>query len=177
MSAASLFFEQQVVRRILPHRFSMLLLDRVESYIPAKRTIMGCKQVSLSDPLVQGYLPAYPTFPPVLVIEALAQLCGFMMNLEYLSRHGVDLAQLGRPGYRQGMLPAIPHSVLADSKIRQYSLVEPGLTLRLAATVALQRSDIYIFKTRASVEANEVAGGDIMLAYPAYTSQTAQPVA
>ena len=65
MSTASLFFGQQIVRRILPHRFSMLLLDRVESYIPAKRTIIGCKQVSLSDPLVQGYLPACPAFPPV----------------------------------------------------------------------------------------------------------------
>jgi 3-hydroxyacyl-[acyl-carrier-protein] dehydratase len=177
MSAASLSFEQSMVRRILPHRFSMLLLDRVESYIPAKRTIIGCKRVSLSDPLVQGYLPAYPTFPPVLVIEALAQLCGFMMNLEYLSRHGIDLARLGQPDDWQGGLPAIPHSVLADSNIRQYSLVEPGLTLRLAATVALQRNEIYIFKAHASVEANAVGDGDIMLAYPAYTSHAAQPVA
>ena len=99
------------------------------------------------------------------------------MNLEYLSRHGIDLARLGQPDDWQGRLPAIPHSVLADSKIRQHSLVEPGLTLRLAAAVTLQGSDIYIFKTRASVEADEVAGGDIMLAYPAYTSHTAQPVA
>lgn len=161
-------FDQGAVRRVLPHRSSMQLLDRVASYSPEERGMVGLKSVGQGEPFAYAYLPAAPVFPPVLVVEALAQTCGFLMNLEFLVRHGVELARLRRAAIP---LPAIPHSVLADSKVRHRSLASPGETLRLDARIVLQREQVYLFQVRAAVAEREVASGEITLAYPEYTGR------
>jgi 3-hydroxyacyl-[acyl-carrier-protein] dehydratase len=158
-------FDHRVVRRILPHRGAMLLLDRVTSYAPTERSVIGVKTISQGDPLAQAYLPGRAVFPPVLVVEALAQTCGFMMNLEYLARCGFDLSRLELA--RDGDLH-VPHSVLADSKVRHRSLAASGEEVKLTARILLQRREMYLFRVQAMVAGREVAGGDITLAYPTF---------
>lgn len=165
----SLSFDHRIIRRILPHRFSMLLLDRIEIYIPDKRAIVGIKHIGQNELLAQGYLPFHPLFPPTLVIEALAQTCGFMMNLEYLANRGFQVWSLRREKQRD--IPPVPHSVLAESRMRHYSLAQLGQTLSLRANIVLQRNEVYVFKTRALVDDREITVGDIMLAYPEYTAR------
>ncbi|HRE55317.1 MAG TPA: hypothetical protein PLP22_11055 [Candidatus Competibacter sp.] len=170
MSAAKpLSFDHRFIRRILPHRFPMLLLDRVESYWLDRRAIVGGKHIGQNDPLIQGYWPFRPLFPPALVIEALAQTCGFMMNLEYLVGRGfrIEDCRRGEPV----ALPPIPHSVLAESRMTHVALASLGRTLSLQASVTLQRKEVYAFKVRASADDREIAAGDIMLSYPEYTAR------
>lgn len=164
-----LSFDHRFIRQILPHRFPMLLLDRVESYRPDQRAIVGCKHIGQNDPLIQGYCSFQPLFLPVLVIEALAQTCGFMMNLEYLSDRGFRVEDGRRGGQRA--IPPIPHSVLAESRMTHTALAPLGRTLSLQASVALQRQEVYVFEVRALADEREIATGDIMLSYPQYTGR------
>jgi 3-hydroxyacyl-[acyl-carrier-protein] dehydratase len=65
------------IMRYLPHRYPMLLLDRVTSFIPAT-SIRGIKNVTMNEPFFQGHFPEFPVMPGVLIIEALAQLSSIL---------------------------------------------------------------------------------------------------
>ena len=69
------------VRRImtcLPHRYPMLLVDRVVEFEPLKR-IVGLKNVTINEPFFRGHFPDHPVMPGVLVIEAMAQVGGLLL--------------------------------------------------------------------------------------------------
>ncbi|MGI6050880.1 MAG: 3-hydroxyacyl-ACP dehydratase FabZ [Bilifractor sp.] len=60
------------IQKILPHRFPMLLVDRIEDYEPGKFA-KGRKCVTMNEPFFQGHFPGQPIMPGVLILEALAQ--------------------------------------------------------------------------------------------------------
>jgi 3-hydroxyacyl-[acyl-carrier-protein] dehydratase len=59
----------------MPHRYPMVLVDRVLECEPGK-SIRGLKNVTMNEPYFQGHFPGYPVMPGVLILEALTQLCG-----------------------------------------------------------------------------------------------------
>ncbi|WP_337176716.1 3-hydroxyacyl-ACP dehydratase FabZ [Paludisphaera sp.] len=63
---------------ILPHRYPMLLLDRVLELDPARR-VVGIKNVTFNEPFFQGHWPGRPIMPGVLIIEAMAQAAGVLI--------------------------------------------------------------------------------------------------
>jgi 3-hydroxyacyl-[acyl-carrier-protein] dehydratase len=65
------------ILKFLPHRYPMLLIDRVTQFVP-NESIHGIKNVSMNEPFFQGHFPGYPVMPGVLVIEALAQLASIL---------------------------------------------------------------------------------------------------
>jgi UDP-3-O-[3-hydroxymyristoyl] N-acetylglucosamine deacetylase/3-hydroxyacyl-[acyl-carrier-protein] dehydratase len=62
----------------LPHRYPMLLVDRIIEYETEKR-IVGIKNVTINEPFFQGHYPGHPVMPGVLIIEAMAQVGGLLM--------------------------------------------------------------------------------------------------
>jgi UDP-3-O-[3-hydroxymyristoyl] N-acetylglucosamine deacetylase/3-hydroxyacyl-[acyl-carrier-protein] dehydratase len=67
-----------VIRKILPHRFPFLLVDRVLEHEPGRR-VVALKNVSYNEPFFQGHWPERPIMPGVLIVEALAQAGGIMI--------------------------------------------------------------------------------------------------
>src|SRR3954466_12153875 len=65
------------VMAALPHRYPMLLVDRVESLDPEKG-IVAIKAVTINEPFFQGHFPTRPIMPGVLIVEALAQAAGVL---------------------------------------------------------------------------------------------------
>ncbi|MFL6766130.1 MAG: 3-hydroxyacyl-ACP dehydratase FabZ, partial [Sphingomicrobium sp.] len=101
------------VMAALPHRYPMLLLDRVESIDPEKG-IVAIKAVTINEPFFQGHFPARPIMPGVLIVEALAQAAGV------LAVEALGLAGTGKLVY---------FMAIEGAKFRQP--VEPGVLLRL----------------------------------------------
>ena len=69
--------EAQEIKDYLPHRFPILLLDRVTDVQPGK-SLTALKNVSYNEPFFQGHFPESPVMPGVMVIEAMAQACGVL---------------------------------------------------------------------------------------------------
>ncbi|MDE2762596.1 MAG: bifunctional UDP-3-O-[3-hydroxymyristoyl] N-acetylglucosamine deacetylase/3-hydroxyacyl-ACP dehydratase [Gemmatimonadota bacterium] len=62
----------------LPHRYPLLLVDRVVEFEPGKR-IVGLKNVTINEPFFRGHFPDHPIMPGVLIIEAMAQVGGLLL--------------------------------------------------------------------------------------------------
>ena len=75
----------------LPHRYPMLLVDRVIELEKGKR-IVAIKNVSINEPFFTGHFPGHPVMPGVLVVEALAQAGGLLTQLS--KQDGDDMEQL-----------------------------------------------------------------------------------
>ena len=60
------------IQRLLPHRYPMLMIDRVINMEPGLRAT-GIKNVTINEPFFQGHFPGHPVMPGVLIIEAMAQ--------------------------------------------------------------------------------------------------------
>ncbi|HUI84612.1 MAG TPA: 3-hydroxyacyl-ACP dehydratase FabZ [Candidatus Binatia bacterium] len=88
---------------LLPHRYPMLLLDRVVEVVRAKR-IVAIKNVTFNEPFFNGHFPGYPIMPGVLIVEAMAQAGAALLFTEVTERHdkllvftGIERARFRRP--------------------------------------------------------------------------------
>ncbi len=70
------------IQKLLPHRYPMLLVDRVVEM--SERRVVGIKNVSINEPFFQGHFPEYPIMPGVLIVEAMAQ-CGGVLALSSIA--------------------------------------------------------------------------------------------
>lgn len=125
------------IRRVmaaLPHRYPMLLVDRIETLEPGV-SITGIKAVSINEDYFNGHFPGRPIMPGMLIVEALAQTAGV------LAVHSLGLEGSGKLVYFMG---------IEEAKFR--SPVEPGCLLRLEVEVVQMRSRVCKFAGRALVE-------------------------
>jgi UDP-3-O-[3-hydroxymyristoyl] N-acetylglucosamine deacetylase/3-hydroxyacyl-[acyl-carrier-protein] dehydratase len=67
------------IMRLLPHRYPMVLVDRVLELDSDQRAV-GVKNVSINEPFFQGHYPGSPIMPGVLIVEAMSQLGGLMLS-------------------------------------------------------------------------------------------------
>ena len=96
---------QAQIRRILPHRYPFLLVDRVIELEGFRRAV-GIKNVSANEPFFQGHYPDQPIMPGVLILEAMAQLAGLLLlrKLELSGKVPV-LLSIDRVKFRRAVLP------------------------------------------------------------------------
>ena len=88
---------------LLPHRYPMLLIDRVVEIVRAKR-IVAIKNVTINEPFFSGHFPGYPIMPGVLIVEAMAQAGAALLFTEVTERSdkllvftGIERARFRRP--------------------------------------------------------------------------------
>jgi len=67
------------IMEMIPHRFPMLLVDKVRDMVPDKSAI-GIKNVTFNEPQFQGHFPAQPVMPGVLVVESMAQTAAVLFS-------------------------------------------------------------------------------------------------
>ncbi|WBY15362.1 3-hydroxyacyl-ACP dehydratase FabZ [Erythrobacteraceae bacterium WH01K] len=130
-------FEDYDIRRVLaalPHRYPMLLVDRVKS-IDLGEKIHAVKAVSFNEDFFQGHFPGQPIMPGVLQIEALAQAAGVL---------GIETFELAGSG------KLVLFMAIENAKFR--SPVTPGCLLDLEVEFTRKSSRVCKFKGSASVE-------------------------
>jgi len=93
------------IREILPHRYPMLLVDRIVE-MEAER-IVGIKSVTANEPFFGGHFPEYPVMPGVLIVEAMAQVAGVLVLKSIGDRHSklVLLASIEEAKFRRPVVP------------------------------------------------------------------------
>ncbi len=81
------------IQRILPHRYPMLLVDRVIEVVGDHKAV-GIKNVTFNDIFFQGHYPGTPIMPGVLIVEAMAQLGGLLLSqkLEHTGKLAILLS-------------------------------------------------------------------------------------
>jgi UDP-3-O-[3-hydroxymyristoyl] N-acetylglucosamine deacetylase/3-hydroxyacyl-[acyl-carrier-protein] dehydratase len=84
----------RAIQRILPHRYPMLLVDRVIEITADETKAVGIKNVTFNDVFFQGHYPGTPIMPGVLIVEAMAQLGGLLLSqkLEHTGKLAVLLS-------------------------------------------------------------------------------------
>src|SRR5215472_4715736 len=130
------------IRQILPHRYPMLLVDRIVEFEPER--IVGIKNVTGNEPFFSGHFPDFPVMPGVLIVEAMAQAAGVLVLKSIEDRHkklvllvAIENARFRRP-------------------------VVPGDTLRLEMTVIKRKASVAKMAGRATVDGVLVAEAEVM---------------
>jgi len=130
------------IRKILPHRYPFLLVDRIVE-LEAER-IVGIKNVTVNEPFFTGHFPDFPVMPGVLIVEAMAQAAGVLV-LKSIPDRDSKLVLL-----------------VAIENARFRKPVVPGDTLRLEMTVIKRRSNVAKMAGRATVDGVLVAEAEVM---------------
>jgi 3-hydroxyacyl-[acyl-carrier-protein] dehydratase len=135
----------QEIKKMLPHRYPMLLLDRVLELEEGVRC-KALKNVTGNEDFFQGHFPGNPIMPGVLIVEALAQVCGITgyalepdADNKWLLFAGINKARFKRP-------------------------VVPGDQLILEAEYISNKLGIWFFKGKATVDDKIVATAELLVA-------------
>ena len=126
------------IKRLIPHRYPFLLIDKVEN-IKIGKSALGIKNVTVNEPYFQGHFPSKPIMPGVLIIEAMAQTAAILVSKT---------------------IKIVDHDFLVyfmtinNAKFRK--LVQPGDILKLKVLVERNRGNTWKFSGNAFVEDNLV---------------------
>ncbi len=133
------------ILKILPHRYPILLVDRVVEFEADKR-IKAIKNVTINEPFFMGHFPKRPVMPGVMMLEALAQAAAL------LSFHSMGT---------QPDENTVVYFVGIDGA-RFKRVVEPGDQLVLEASLERAKAGIYKYKARASVDGETAVEAELM---------------
>ncbi len=133
------------IMKYLPHRYPMLLIDRVVEFHHGQ-SLIALKNVSYNEPYFQGHFPNRPVMPAVIILEAMAQATGILVlrSMDKLPSEksvyyfvGIDGARFRRP-------------------------VVPGDQLRIEVNLLRSSRGIWKLRSEATVAGDVVASGDLM---------------
>jgi len=130
------------IRRILPHRYPMLLVDRIVE-LEAER-IVGIKNVTATEPFFSGHFPDFPVMPGVLIVEAMAQTAGVLVLKSIPDRESKLVLLVS----------------IESAKFRRP--VVPGDQLRLEMVLLKRKHTVAKMAGRATVDGVLVAEAEVM---------------
>jgi 3-hydroxyacyl-[acyl-carrier-protein] dehydratase len=132
------------IQAIIPHRYPMLLVDRIIELEPMKRAV-GIKNVSINEHFFMGHFPEKPIMPGVIILEAMAQVGGVALLYPEENR--------GKIAYFAGM-----------EKIKFRKPVTPGDQLRMVAEIIKVRGSVGKVWAEAFVDGQVVAEAEFLFA-------------
>jgi 3-hydroxyacyl-[acyl-carrier-protein] dehydratase len=130
------------IRKLLPHRYPFLLVDKIIDLELSKR-IVGIKNVTFNEPFFTGHFPERPIMPGVLILEAMAQTGGVLAFKSF-----------------PGMEGSVFFTGIDNARFRKP--VVPGDQLKLIVEVVRHRREIWVFDGKALVDDDIVAEARIM---------------
>ena len=129
------------IKKIIPHRYPMLLIDKVEELIPGEKAVAK-RNVTINEELFNGHFPGNPVMPGVLIVEALAQTGAVAL---------LSLPEFkGKTAYFGG---------IKSAKFRK--VVRPGDSLRLEVTLEKIRNNVGLGKAIATVDGKKACTAEL----------------
>lgn len=145
MSEDLLKLDINEIKRCLPHRYPMLMVDEVRD-LKLGESAVGIKNVTVNEPFFQGHFPTKPIMPGVLIVEAMGQTAGVIVSKT------MSLENSGGLVYFMSM-----------EGIKFRKLVEPGNVLQLRVQKEKSRGNVWRFRGEAYVN-------DILVAEAVFTA-------
>lgn len=134
----------QEIKEIIPHRYPMLLIDRVEEIVGLEK-IIAKKNVTINEPFFQGHFPHEPVMPGVLIIESMAQAGAvLLLSMDQFKGKTTYFASIDKAKFRQK--------------------VTPGDTLILEVELTKLKENIGVGKGIARVDGKKVAEAELTFA-------------
>lgn len=135
------------IQKILPHRYPFLLVDRITE-LSAGESVVGLKNISISEPVFQGHFPNHPIYPGVMIIEGMAQVGG-ILAFKSLSEEDMKNAE-NKVVY-----------FMSIDKAKFRAPVTPGDQLIYKISVLKHRGAVWQFDAKAFVEDKLVAQAEL----------------
>ena len=148
-SSASQTYDIEAIQAMLPHRYPFLMVDRVLACEPGK-SLRAMKNVTVNEPFFQGHFPGHPVMPGVMIIEAMAQSAGL-------------LVQISAPPRVEGEAQPIFYLVKVD-KARFNRIVVPGDQLIFEVELLRTLRNMGLYACRATVDGKDVASAEMLCA-------------
>ncbi|OIO63296.1 MAG: UDP-3-O-[3-hydroxymyristoyl] N-acetylglucosamine deacetylase [Candidatus Marinimicrobia bacterium CG1_02_48_14] len=140
-----IFLDTEAIKRILPHRYPFLLIDRIIDMVPLEK-IVAVKNVTANEPFFEGHFPGKPIMPGVLTLEAMAQAGGVLL-LNAIEDHENKLVYFS-----------------AADNVRWRKLVEPGDQIIFEVDLVKYRMGTAKIHGKAFVDGELVLEADLMAA-------------
>lgn len=140
-------YDINFIKKYLPHRYPFLLVDRIEEVIneDGSKEVVGIKNVSINEPFFQGHFPEEPVMPGVLILEAMGQVAGVLLNMQ--------------PEYKDKRSQIV--FLVTVEKVKFRKPVRPGDQLRTHAKLLKHRGNMGKFSFVGTV-GGEVAAEAVM---------------
>ena len=135
------------VMEMIPHRYPILLVDRILEYVAGERAV-GLKNVTFNEPHFQGHFPGWPVMPGVLIIEGMAQTAGAIC-----CRH-----------IRTDELRTKQVFFMTIDKCKFRRMVVPGDRLELEVEIKREIRNMTLYTCNATVDGQQVACAEILCA-------------
>ncbi len=135
------------IRRILPHDYPFLLVDRVLE-IERGKHIVALKNLTYNEAFFQGHFPKHPVLPGVLLIEALAQASGILV---------FDMLDNQSNEEKNALI-----YFMGVDKFRFRAPAVPGDSVQLEASIIQRHGDVWKLAVKASVDGKRIGEGEIM---------------
>jgi 3-hydroxyacyl-[acyl-carrier-protein] dehydratase len=132
----------QQILELIPHRYPLLLVDRVKDIVPGE-SATGIKNVTMNEPQFQGHFPGMPIMPGVMIIEAMAQTAAVLVT-----------KTLDETGTKKNVL------FMSIDNARFRAKVTPGDVLHIKVQKVQQRGPVWKFNGIVEVEGKKVAEAD-----------------
>jgi len=135
------------IQKILPHRYPFLLVDRITELTP-KESIVGYKNISISEPVFQGHFPDHPIYPGVMIIEGMAQTGGVLAfkSMDNTSQEEIESKVV---------------YFMSIDKAKFRTPVKPGDRLEYRLSVIKNKGAIWMLDAKAYVDDKLVAQAEL----------------
>ena len=138
-------YNLEEIKKILPHRYPFLLVDRVEE-VRKGEYCRALKNITSNEAVFQGHFPSQAVFPGVMIIESLAQTAGIVINSFDIKEEEESMVFFAGINNAKFRLPVVP-----------------GDQLILETILVNKRRNFWVFDGKASVEGKLASQAEIKL--------------